>query len=131
MPAPVTASAANSIADVTSTRRLRAAGAAPMIRLCFIFCSLLFSGPARAPVRGSGGRRICHPPRAGRSRDRRSCAGLSSASPEPLVMAKGGALDEHERVAVDDRGELGALADQGGHALQRVPGQRPDWAAGG
>ena len=46
-------------------------------------------------------------------------------------MAKGGALDEHERVAVDDRGDLGALADWGGHTLQRVPGQRAAWAAAG
>ena len=40
-------------------------------------------------------------------------------------------LDEDERVAVDDRDDLGALGDQGGHALQGVPGQRAAGATAG
>src|SRR5215831_18258714 len=39
--------------------------------------------------------------------------------------------DEDEWVAVDDGYDLGALADQGRHALQRVAGQRAAGAAAG
>jgi hypothetical protein len=39
--------------------------------------------------------------------------------------------DEDERVAVDDGDDLGALADQGGHALQGVTGQRAARATAG
>ena len=42
-----------------------------------------------------------------------------------LVSWRG--LDEYEWVAEGDRYDLGAVADQGGHALQRAAGQ---WAAG-
>jgi hypothetical protein len=44
------------------------------------------------------------------------------------AVAAGLALGEHERVAVGDGDDPGGPADQGGHALQRVAGQR---AAGG
>src|SRR5262252_1792105 len=45
-----------------------------------------------------------------------------------LVSWRG--LDEHEWVALDDGDDQGAVADQGGHALQDVAGQRAAGPAG-
>ena len=47
---------------------------------------------------------------------------------ELSVLARG--LDEHEWVALDDGDDLGAVADQAGHALQDVAGQRAAGPAG-
>ena len=48
-----------------------------------------------------------------------------------LLMATPPDSDEDERVALDDGDDLGALADQGGDALQGVAGQRAAGATTG
>ena len=60
-------------------------------------------------------------------------AGLPGArvGSDPWRRGPGAGLDEHEWGAVDDRGDLGAMADQGGHEPQRVAGQRAAGAAAG
>jgi hypothetical protein len=80
---------------------------------------------------GAGGRACRHSAQHQRplSEDRPRRAAVSAA--RCLLMAYPPGLDEDERVAVDDGDDLGALTDQGGHALQGVTGQRAAGAAAG